>query len=42
VRLDSRANLHNWKHRLTGEEIARVRRLTEETAALFYPEIAWE
>lgn len=42
VRLDSRANLHNWKRRLTGEEIARVRRLTEDTAALFYPEIDWE
>jgi hypothetical protein len=42
VRLDSRANLHNWKHRLTRDEIGRVRRLTEETAALFYPEIDWE
>lgn len=42
VRLDSRASLHNWKRRLTGEEIARVRRLTEETAARFYPEIDWE
>lgn len=42
VRLDSRANLHNWKRRLSREEIARVRDLTEETAALFYPEIAWE
>jgi hypothetical protein len=42
VRLDSRANLHNWRRRLTGEEIARVRHLTEHTAALFYPEIAWE
>lgn len=42
VRLDSRASLHNWKRRLTGEEITRVRSLTEETAALFYPEIDWE
>jgi hypothetical protein len=42
VRLDSRANLHNWKRRLTGEEIARIRDITEETAALFYPEITWE
>ena len=42
VRLDSRASLHNWKRRLTGEEIARVRKLTEETAAFFYPEIDWE
>jgi hypothetical protein len=42
VRLDSRANLHNWKRRLTRDEIARVRQLTEETAARFYPEIDWE
>jgi hypothetical protein len=42
VRLDSRANLHNWKRRLTREEIERVRRLTEDTAALFYPEIGWD
>jgi hypothetical protein len=42
VRLDSRANLHNWKRRLTRDEIERVRRLTEDTAALFYPEIGWE
>jgi hypothetical protein len=42
VRLDSRANLHNWKRRLTRDEIERVRRLTEDTAALFYPEIGWD
>jgi hypothetical protein len=42
VRLDSQANLTNWKRRLTGPEIARVRRLTEETAFIFYPEITWE
>jgi hypothetical protein len=42
VRLDSRENLHNWKRRLTHDEINQVRRLTEETAALFYPEISWE
>lgn len=42
VRLDSRANLHNWRRRLSGDEINRVRRLTEETAGLFYPETDWE
>jgi hypothetical protein len=42
VRLDSRANLHNWKRRLTRDEIERVRRLPEDTAALFYPEIGWD
>jgi hypothetical protein len=42
VRLDSRLNLHNWKRRLEQEEIGRIRELTEETAAAFYPEIVWE
>lgn len=42
VRLDSRASLHNWKRRLTAEEIARLRGLTEETASRFYPEMDWE
>jgi hypothetical protein len=42
VRLDSQANLHNWKRRLEPEEIRRIRLLTEETAAVYYPEIAWE
>jgi hypothetical protein len=41
VRLDSRANLHNWKHRLSAEEIARVRQLTEEVAYLYYPDVDW-
>lgn len=40
TRLNSRANLENWKHRLTGAEIADVRELTDGTAALFYPERA--
>jgi hypothetical protein len=42
VHLDSRANLTNWKRRLTREEIDRVRYHTEETASFFYPEISWE
>ncbi len=37
VRLDSRANLHNWKRRLTPDEIQRMRDLTEDTAALLLP-----
>jgi hypothetical protein len=41
VKLDSRANLDNWKHRLSAEEIARIRRETEEVSYLFYPEVAW-
>jgi hypothetical protein len=41
IRLDSQANLHNWKHRLSLEEIDRVRQLTEEVAARYYPELGW-
>jgi hypothetical protein len=41
VKLDSRANLDNWRKRLTAEEISRIRALTEDVAALYYPEIHW-
>ena len=41
VRLDSRANLGNWKRRLDAEEIARIRRVTAEVAPLYYPEEDW-
>jgi hypothetical protein len=41
VRLDSAANLNNWKHRLTPEEIARVRQLSAEVAAGYYPDEDW-
>jgi hypothetical protein len=41
VRLDSRANLHNWKRRLAPEEIRRIRLLTEEVAHDYYPEVDW-
>ncbi len=41
VKLDSRANLNNWKRRLTSDEIARIRRMTEEVAHLYYPEVSW-
>jgi hypothetical protein len=41
VRLDSRANLHNWKRRLQPEEIRRVRSLTEEVAHDYYPDVDW-
>ena len=41
VRLDSRANLHNWKRRLSAEEIGRVRKVTEEVAHVYYPEVDW-
>jgi hypothetical protein len=41
TRLDSRANLYNWKHRLTPEEVYRVRELTEEVAAQYYSDNDW-
>ncbi len=41
IRLDSRANLHNWKRRLSAEEIARVRQLTEDVADAYYPDVDW-
>jgi len=41
VRLDSQANLQNWKHRLTPEEVERVRQLTGEVAAHYYPDEDW-
>ncbi|MGA7193138.1 MAG: sulfotransferase [Anaerolineales bacterium] len=41
VKLDSRANLDNWKRRLTSDEIAHIRRVTEEVAHLYYPEVNW-
>jgi hypothetical protein len=41
VRLDSRANLGNWKRRLSADEIARVRQVTGDVARLYYPEEDW-
>ncbi len=35
TKLDSRKSLNNWKHRLTAEEIARIRELTADVAALY-------
>lgn len=37
VKLDSRANVDNWKKRLTGEEIARVHEITGDALELYYP-----
>jgi hypothetical protein len=41
VKLDSRANLDNWKKRLTPGEIMRVRKITGKTAKLFYSDEEW-
>ena len=42
VRLNSRANLHNWKRRLEVDEIRCIRDLTENVTAEFYPDLNWE
>ncbi len=41
VKLDSRANMNNWKKRLTPEEITRIRKLTEDVSHLFYSDQEW-
>ena len=42
TRLDSRANIHNWKKRLSADEIQRVRQLTEDVADHYYPDFNWD
>ena len=42
VKLDSKANLHNWKRRLSAEEIARIRQLTDGVVQDYYPDVEWE
>jgi hypothetical protein len=41
TRIDSRANLENWRKRLTAEEVGRIRRATEITASTYYSEAEW-
>lgn len=41
VKLDSRANLENWKKRLGEDEIARIRDLTGDVVQWFYPDVKW-
>jgi Sulfotransferase domain len=41
TRLDSRANLEHWRRRLDADEVARIRRITEETARLYYVDTEW-
>jgi hypothetical protein len=41
VRLDSRANLYNWRKRLTPEEVTRVRKMTEDVSHLYYADQEW-
>lgn len=42
VHLDSRANLNNWKNRLDGREIDRIRELTRDVAQRYYDDSDWE
>jgi Sulfotransferase domain len=42
VKLDSRANMDNWKKRLTPDEITRIRKMTEGVSHLFYSDKEWE
>ena len=41
VKLDSRANVDNWKKRLPEEEIERIHKMTEGAASLFYADGEW-
>ncbi len=41
VRIDSRANLENWRHRLESRDVGRIQELTGELAARFYGELSW-
>lgn len=42
VKLDSRANMDNWKKRLSTDEIVRIRRLTEGVSHLYYSDAEWK
>jgi sulfotransferase family protein len=41
TRIDSHANLENWRRRLSADELSRVRRVTEETASVYYAHDEW-
>lgn len=41
VKLNSRANLDNWKKRLSEEEVTRIRKVTGKVANLFYSGEEW-
>jgi hypothetical protein len=41
TKLDSAANLQNWKQRLSADEIERIRQLTEQAALPYYGPEDW-
>ena len=42
IKLDSRANLNNWKKILSPEEISRTRKITEGVSESFYSDEEWK
>ena len=42
VKLDSAANVKNWKKRLTEEDLKRIRQMTEGVSELYYSNEDWE
>jgi hypothetical protein len=42
TKIDSRSSLSNWKRRLTPDEVARIRMLTNDVANLYYQEEDWD
>ena len=42
VKLDSAANIKNWKKRLSVEDLKRIRNMTEGVADLYYSNEEWE
>ena len=40
-KLDSRANIDNWKKRLTTDEIDRIHQMTGDVSPLYYSEAEW-
>ncbi len=41
TKLDSAANLHNWRNRLSQAEIEQIRNITEDIASLYYSDEEW-
>ena len=41
IKLDSRANIDNWKQRLGADEIERVRAMTDDVSKLYYSDAEW-
>jgi hypothetical protein len=41
VKLDSLANIDSWKKRLSTDEIARIRKITESVSHLYYSDAEW-